>query len=48
LDPSAAAAAQMPKQVLEVNTNHALIKRLDILRVEKPDFAKMMAEQVNK
>jgi hypothetical protein len=37
----------LPKQVLEINVNHPLIKKLDLLRVEKPQFAQQVAEQVS-
>lgn len=36
----------MGRKALEINTRHKLIKRLDALREEDPEFARVVAEQV--
>ncbi len=37
---------EMGGKVLEINTGHKLIKKLDTLREEDPEFARVVAEQV--
>eukprot|EP01098_Paradermamoeba_levis_P011602 TRINITY_DN4988_c0_g1_i4.p1 TRINITY_DN4988_c0_g1~~TRINITY_DN4988_c0_g1_i4.p1 ORF type:complete len:204 (-),score=64.01 TRINITY_DN4988_c0_g1_i4:145-756(-) len=39
-------AKELPKQVLELNTSHPVILRLNTIRTMKPDLAKMVAEQI--
>ncbi len=36
----------MGRKALEINTRHKLIKRLDALREEDSEFARVVAEQV--
>lgn len=44
VDPSR--APTMPKQQLEINPSHALVKRLNEIREQKPGLAKLVAEQI--